>query len=222
MKLSELFRDEKKALPALFLTALVARVAAVAYFGFGSYSTLYEYGEIADSLFKGLGFSRGNGVPTCVMAPIYPYYIFAHYLIFGKGVAALIAIEIEQIIISSLAIFPLFYAAQKAFNYRTALIAALIYALYIDAVYSPYPVHPLAYSSVAIIALVYLFVKVFEKWSFYRWIIIGLLFGLSLLLEPAIVSIAVFFFALAFFVSFKRKKRILGPLISLVVMAAVI
>ncbi len=179
---------------------LIFRILTLVYFGFGlSGQDLYEYGQIADSLFAGNGFTRYGVNPTCVMAPIYPYLLAGFYFIFGKTNLAYILIQILQIMLSLLTFFPLFYIAKKLTSEKIALITVLIFAIYPDFLYSVYAMHPITISTFAVVLIVYLFLRFIENYSLKTTIVLGLTVGFTLLLEPAIISIIILLLIFALF-----------------------
>lgn len=183
---------KKKYFFAILCIGLILRILTLFYFGFGlSNQDLYEYGQIANNIIAGNGFSRYGIEPTCVMAPIYPYFLASFYFLFGETNTSYSIIQIFQVIIGLFTILPLFYISKKIFSENIALISIFIFAIFPDFLYSPYALHPLTFSTFAVVFILYLFYKFIENYSFKAATILGLTAGFSLLLEPAIISIII-------------------------------
>ncbi len=112
----------------------------------------YEAGDIAYALATGQGyawpktwravgtqghmFKRDAPVPTSWEAPIYPFIIAAAFWLFEPySAGAAVAIELFQVFISLLACLMIFLLGNRIFNVWSGLIAALMLAIYPQAVH---------------------------------------------------------------------------------------
>ncbi|MFH1622854.1 MAG: glycosyltransferase family 39 protein [Candidatus Omnitrophota bacterium] len=88
---------------------------------------LDEYNTIALNILSGKGFTYNYLNATCYFfgaSPLYVYYLVFLHLITKSNY---LAIEIIQIIISSLAIVPLYFITDKIFSKKVVFICVLLY-----------------------------------------------------------------------------------------------
>jgi len=184
--------SEKEILILIFIIALLLRFGLVIYLG--QEQELYENGEIAINIVSGEGFSMAffpntQVQETCVMAPFFPFLIGFFYAIFGVNSNALLAIQIFQALIGALTIFPIYYLAREFFSQKIAQWACLFFVVYPDFLYSVYSVHQLTITIFLLTTIVYLTNHLQKKPSIKKAMFLGILYGVSLLVEPILISI---------------------------------
>lgn len=166
----------------------------------------YEAGDIAYALATGQGyawpktwravgtqghmFKRDAPVPTSWEAPIYPFIIAAAFWLFGPySVGAAVAIELFQVFISLLACLMIFLLGNRIFNVWSGLIAALMLAIYPQAIH--FSIQKISHVTLyVLLALLIIFqlLRLVETPSLRRSVLLGFLFGVSALIFPTILA----------------------------------
>ncbi|MHA1492110.1 MAG: ArnT family glycosyltransferase [Promethearchaeota archaeon] len=206
----------KQIMLIIFLMALSLRVITIILLGQDVNS--YENGEIALNLVNGNGFSMEffNSTKiqeTCAMVPVYPFLIAFSYLIFGVNSSAILAIQIFQAIIGAITIYPIFLLTKRLFSNEVAIVSCVIFCIYPDFLISAYYIHTLTFVTFIITLLIYFSIVFLKSPSYKSSIILGLLYGFSLLLEPLIISILGIFLIWTFiywiykFIHTKKVKK---------------
>ena len=123
-------------------------IKAMTMFWLGSFiePADWEYGDIAENIAHGIGFSRTNEFShnveaTSSHAPIYPFYLSVFYRL-GQTPGVFIIIILIQILISSLTILVCYQIARTLFNKQTASLTAIALAFYPPLVYYSIKITP--------------------------------------------------------------------------------
>ncbi len=166
----------------------------------------YEAGEIAYALATGQGyawpktwravgtqghmFKRDAPVPTSWEAPIYPFIIAAAFWLFEPySAGAAVAIELFQVFISLLACLMIFLLGNRIFNVWSGLIAALILAIYPQAVhFSIQKVSHVTLLVLLALLIIFQLLRLVEAPSLRGSVLLGFLFGVSALTNPTILA----------------------------------
>lgn len=128
------------------LVALVIRLVAMCFLYTESYNDLddhllfgFEIGRIAQSLAMGHGFANPMLTPTgptAWMTPVYPYLLAGVFKIFGVFTeSSAFAILSINSLFSALICIPVYFAAERSFDRRTASVAAWLWAVWPYSVY---------------------------------------------------------------------------------------
>ena len=128
------------------LVALVIRLVAMCFLYTESYNDLdnhllfgFETGRIAQSLAMGHGFANPMLTPTgptAWMTPVYPYLLAGVFKIFGVFTeSSAFAILSINSLFSALVCIPIYLAAERSFDRRTARAAAWLWAVWPYSVY---------------------------------------------------------------------------------------
>ncbi len=185
--------NKKQILAFLFTFALVLRIITILVMG--QQQNLYENGEIALHLIQGRGFVYSyfppvtQLQPTCIMAPFYPFFLATFFLLFGVNQTALLAVQLIQVIIGSLTIFPIYYLSRMFFSQRTAVISCMLFAVYPDFLYSVASFHQIVFTTFLIPILIFFTYDLQKKPTHRKAGACGALYGFSLLVEPVIISV---------------------------------
>jgi 4-amino-4-deoxy-L-arabinose transferase-like glycosyltransferase len=154
----------------------------------------YETGRIARSVASGQGFSDplfGHTGPSAWVAPVYPYLLAGIFKLFGifTKPAALAILSLNSLF-SALTCLPIFFAARKCFGPPTDTWAGWIWAVF------PYAVYLSADSvwetclTTLLLSLLFLITLHLEHSSrLAAWVGYGLLWGLTALTNPAVLSV---------------------------------
>ena len=156
----------------------------------GTIPFLFEPGNIAYSIATGNGFSspfRVDTGPTAWMTPVYPLILAGIFRLFGAYTFhAYLAAAGLNILFSAATCIPLFFAARRIAGERAGFIAALLWAVFPTAILLPYEsLWDASLSALLLAAIIWLTVS--GIWRGY-----GLLWGLALMTNAALVSLLPF------------------------------
>lgn len=87
-----------------------------------------NFGSLAKNMIDGHGFVLEPGLaPTLFRGPLYPLFLALIYLVFGEN---LFAVQVIQSVLGALTCFIIYLIAKNIFDKKTAVISAIIFALY--------------------------------------------------------------------------------------------
>jgi Dolichyl-phosphate-mannose-protein mannosyltransferase len=176
-----------------------------------------ETGSIAHSLATGRGFSnpflRETG-PTAWLTPVYPLLVAATFKIFGIfTIQSFFILVFFNSICSAAVCIPLYRIGQRVSGIAVASVAAWLWAIFPSAVMMPFEwiwdTSLAALLAAAILLATLTFADFSTTWR--DWIRYGLLWGFTLMTNPAIGSLLVFLLAWA---AYQARKRSNLPLSS--------
>ena len=153
-----------------------------------------ETGHIAYSLATGKGFAspfqRDSG-PTAWLTPIYPLIIAGLFKIFGAYTrAAFFAAVFLNIVFSAATCVPIFYAGRRVLGIGVASGAGWLWALFPNAVIIPFEwIWDTSLAALLAATLLWATLVVGESRRWQDWCRYGLLWGASLMTNPALVSV---------------------------------
>ena len=156
-----------------------------------------ETGNIAAALARGAGFSdvfrTGTG-PTAWLAPVYPSLVAATFKIFGIFTErAFFACVALNILFSSVACVPIFYAGKKIAGVGVAGGAAWLWAFYPNAVMMPFEwIWDTSLSALLVALLLWATLALAESERVRDWCVYGLLWGFALMTNPALGALLPF------------------------------
>jgi 4-amino-4-deoxy-L-arabinose transferase-like glycosyltransferase len=156
-----------------------------------------ETGNIAYSLATGKGFSspwlRESG-PTAYLAPVYPLLLAGIFRIFGiETIRSFFAAASLNILFSTVACVPIFYAGKRIASAGVASAAAWFWAVLPNAVIFPFEwIWDTSLSALLAATLLWAALWVAESPRSRDWCAYGLLWGLALLTNPAFGSLLPF------------------------------
>ncbi|MGB3479465.1 MAG: glycosyltransferase family 39 protein [bacterium] len=182
----------------------------------------WEYGDIAENIVEGRGFSRINEFShtienTSSHAPLYPYFLSFFYQ-FGQKNSVYLIIQLIQILVSALTIWIIYKTTLLLFNRLSAIIAALGASLYPPLIYYSTKLTPTVWT-VFFMSLTIFFILKLKNNSLGTTFLCGLTMGLSILTNPIAFA---FFPALIIWYLVKKpvefRKLCLLILVTLVVL----
>jgi 4-amino-4-deoxy-L-arabinose transferase-like glycosyltransferase len=110
-----------------------------------SHPHFFEFGDIARNYLAGKGFSyfavQGVNVPTAFMPPAYSWILIAFFKIFGDRPATYVLLQVLQVAAGVLLVFLVYRFTLVVWERDTAIVAALITALYPPFLYMPTEMH---------------------------------------------------------------------------------
>jgi hypothetical protein len=161
-----------------------------------------ETGNIAAALARGAGFSdvfRTNTGPTAWLAPVYPLLVAVAFKVFGTFTArAFFACVAANILFSSAACVPVFYAGNRIAGLGVASGAAWLWAIFPNAILMPFEwIWDTSLSALLAAALLWATLALGESERARDWCGYGLLWGLALMTNPALGALLPFLLAWA-------------------------
>src|SRR5580704_5829654 len=150
-----------------------------------------EAGNIAYALAQGKGFSnvfRTETGPTAWLAPVYPLIVAATFKLFGTFTAqAFFACAGLNILFSSAACVPIFFAGKRMGGLGVAAGAAWLWAVFPSAVMMPFEwIWDTSLSALLAALLLWATLELAESERWLDWSVYALLWGLALMTNPAL------------------------------------
>lgn len=191
-------------LPLIVLVALAARAGFAWHEGrqlppnlLGTVPFMQETGNVARSLALGRGFSdalrQGTGA-TAWLTPVYPLLLAGIFRVFGIFTAAsFIAAVALNIVFSTAACIPIFYAGRKIAGASVGAAAAWFWAIFPNAIMIPYEWIWDTCLTILVAAMIFWFtLALAESLRMRDWCLYGLLWGFALMTNPALASLLPF------------------------------
>jgi 4-amino-4-deoxy-L-arabinose transferase-like glycosyltransferase len=157
-----------------------------------------ETGNIAYSLAQGKGFGsvfRTDTGSTAWLAPIYPLLIAGIFKIFGSFTErAFFAAAFLNILFSSVACMPVYFAGKRIGGLGVASLAAWLWALFPNAIMMPFEwIWDTSLSAPLAATILWATLAVAESDRVLHWCAYGLLWGFALMTNPALGALFPFF-----------------------------
>ncbi|MDP2727753.1 MAG: glycosyltransferase family 39 protein, partial [Dehalococcoidia bacterium] len=185
-------KDVRLFLMALFLFALLIRLAAILIIG--NPASPYHYSEhvsIARNVLEGRGFTFSwyglddSGRPTSFMPPLYIAVVLTANILFPS--TPWLAIQILQAVLSASMVVLAYFIGRRLFGSLVGFLAALILAVYPSSVAYVIDIQTQTIERFLVFALVCSIIIFGEKQSKPRAIGIGLVLGILALSRPTIM-----------------------------------
>jgi hypothetical protein len=156
-----------------------------------------ETGYIAYSLAQGKGFGsvfRADTGPTAWLAPVYPLLVAGIFKIFGSFTTrAFFAAVFLNILFSSAACVPVFFAGKRVGGLGVASVAAWLWALFPSAIMMPFEwIWETSLSALLAGTILWATLRLAESDRVLDWCGYGLLWGLALMTNPALGALLPF------------------------------
>ena len=191
----------RKAATSLALVVIVAMGVRVAFAWdqtrkiapgvLGNVPFQQETGNIAYALAQGKGFSnvfRTETGPTAWLAPVYPLIVAATFKLFGTFTArAFFACAALNILFSSAACVPIFFAGKRIGGLGVAAGAAWLWAIFPSAVMMPFEwIWDTSLSALLAALILWATLELAKSERWLDWGVYGILWGLALMTNPAL------------------------------------
>jgi hypothetical protein len=170
-----------------------------------------ETGSIARAIATGRGFSnpfaRETG-PTAWLTPVYPLIVVLAYKIFGVyTIHAFYFLVFLNIIFSSAACVPIFYAAKRIAGIGVAAGAAWLWALFPNAIMTPFEwIWDTSLAALLAATILWATLKLAESRTLRDWCAYGLLWGFTLMTNPSLGSLLPFLIIWAVYQSWWKRE----------------
>jgi 4-amino-4-deoxy-L-arabinose transferase-like glycosyltransferase len=173
---------------------------------------LYETGEIAFSVATGEGFSspfRQKTGPTAWLTPVYPLLVAAMFKIFGVYTFAAFAATVSfNILFSTLACVPLFFAAKRIAGIGVAAGAAWLWAVFPNAMIIPFEwIWDTSLSALLAATLLWATLALADSNRLRNWCAYGLLWGFILMTNPTFASLFPFLLGWIAYRAHKERRE---------------
>lgn len=168
-----------------------------------------EAGNIAYALVSGKGFSspfRRETGPTAWLTPVYPLIVAAAFRIFGVFTArAFFALVFLNILFSTAVCVPIFSIGRRVAGSAAAAGAAWLWALFPNAIMIPFEwIWDTSLSALLAAVVLWATLKLAESARARDWCAYGLLWGFTLMTNPALGSLLPFLMGWA---AYRARKR---------------
>ncbi len=200
-RIAEVFAKEWVRLVAVFFVAFVLRFIHVLL---SKANSPFFDGPVTDSDFydkTALAIANGDwlGSEVFYVNPLYPYFLALLYKIFGHSY---MAAKLVQIVIGSSSCVLIYLTARRLFSKRTALVAGIIAASYSVFIYYDELLLATVLDVFTYTAALLLLLIAVEKPSVVRFVIAGIVLGISFVSRPS-----VFPFIAAFWIGYSLRGR---------------
>lgn len=175
----------------MVIVALVFRGLPGSSQHFGGFG--WELGWVGGSIAKGQGFSSPfwpQTGPTALVPPGFPYLLAGVFRIFGVyTLHSGLAILTLDSLFSALTCIPLFFIAKSAASERIAGFAAWAWVIYPFSIYYATVIWEWSLTALLFTTCLAILTRLHAIHRTSVWIIFGLLYGVSALVNPAILSV---------------------------------
>jgi Dolichyl-phosphate-mannose-protein mannosyltransferase len=163
-----------------------------------------EVGNVASALANGQGFCclfRQPTGPTAWLTPVYPLLIAGVFMLFGTFTfSSFVASVSLNSLFSALASFPLYYASERITGKPVAVLGAWLWVFSPIAIVLPYAwIWDSSLSALLAAAILWATIRVPDRPGLPAFVLYGLLWGFSLLINPALGALLPFLLAWIFF-----------------------
>jgi hypothetical protein len=153
-----------------------------------------ETGSIAYSLATGKGFSnpfRRDTGATAWLTPVYPLVVAGTFKLFGSfTIASFFFLVFLNILFSTLVCVPIFYAGKRVAGIGVAIAAAWLWAVFPNAIMMPFEwIWDTSLSALLGATLLWATLELAESERLRDWCGYGLLWGFTLMTNPALGSL---------------------------------
>ena len=179
-----------------------------------------ETGNIAQSLALGKGFGslfRQNTGPTAWLAPVYPLLLAGIFRGFGIfTIHAFFAAAFLNILFSTAACVPIYYAGKRVAGIGVASGAAWLWAIFPNAIMIPFEwIWDTCLSALLAGAILWATMTLAESQRLRDWCGYGLLWGFALMTNPALASLLPVLLGWVIYHSWRRRSvRIERPMLA--------
>ena len=186
-----------------------------------------EVGNVAAALVSGHGFCclfREPTGPTAWLTPVYPLFVAVIFKLFGAFTfRSFCASVVLNSVFSALASFPLFRITDRVAGKPAAALATWLWAFSPVAIILPYAwIWDSSLSAFLAAALLWATLQLADRPSLRAFALYGLLWGISLLTNPALAAVLPFLFAWILYrlrVGSAQKLRFFAVACALIVLA---
>ncbi len=181
-----------------------------------------EVGNVAAALAGGEGFCclfRQPTGPTAWLAPAYPLLVASVFKMFGTfTLRSFYCAVFLNCVFSALATAPLFFAGKRACGLRTAVLGAWIWAIFPSGIILPFEwIWDTSLSVLLAAALLWSTLKLKESVRQSDFVLYGLLWGFSLLTNPALGAVLPFLVAWIWYQHRANRVRTMRSVLTAVV-----
>lgn len=207
----------------LFVISLVLRLSIAISFGNVDSPKLYEHGQIAENLYDGHGFAmhwpytpadslRAELMKSppkhegAFLPPIHPYIVYFSYVLFGKGITAIIALLVLNTLVSACIPLATYALTKTLFNERGARVISCVAMIFLPAAMAVATFSGSVFYQLLVLINILFFVKIRQKGELKHYAYAAITTGLMILLRSEYLILGFILFAVSFFFSIHHKK----------------
>ncbi|MDP2912868.1 MAG: tetratricopeptide repeat protein [Candidatus Omnitrophota bacterium] len=181
--------------PAIFIAALVLRIACLQQMNNSPFNPLYLDGEYYNSW--AINIAKGDilGKGVFYGLPLYPYLLGLVYSIFGQNI---FIAQVLNAMMDSASCILLYFIGKRIFNPRAGLAAAFIFAFFNMSFYFDAFLDSTSLSVLLYLSSLSLLLSTFARPRFFKWCLTGILAGIASLANATIIVFVPFVIILAF------------------------
>ncbi len=180
---------------------------------------LLEPGNIAYSLAAGKGFSspfRVDTGPTAWTTPVYPLLVAGVFRVFGVYTfPAYIAAVVLNILFSTVACVPLFFAGKRIGGAGLAAMASWLWAVFPNAIVFTVSIWDVSLSALLVASIVWATVSLSESRHLRAWLGYGFLWGLALMTNATLLVLLPFLLGWLVFRTRELRRPVLAAGVAL-------
>lgn len=132
--------------------------------------------------------------PSVFIMPGYPFFLACIFKVFGYGLAGIQAVRLIQALLSCMTVVLIFLIARDLFDYRVAITAGLFVAFYPPNITTSGLVLTETLFTTLLYLLIYLSIKFSYNPDIFKFMALGTVWTLTLLIRPTIAFYPVFLF----------------------------
>nr|UXE45410.1 hypothetical protein Hi04_10k_c4773_00025 [uncultured bacterium] len=208
----------------VLIVASAARLSTLLWLRTFFHPNCFEWGDTVRKYLEGRGFSyftvNGIDVPTAYMPPAYSFILLTTISIFGDRPFSYLLLQVVQAGLGVFLVYLVFRFTRIAFSEETAIVAAVLVAIYPPFVYMPVEMHSINFYiilTVAVAYYVFLFLQSAGTATHLVWA--GFLLGILLYFRAEALAWPVLFAAL---VTWKRPQNWRAAMLILVLPAVLL
>lgn len=222
----------------LFMISLALRIGIAITFGEVNSPKLYEHGEIAENLYDGHGFAMhwpytpADSLRLEVMKlppahegaflpPIHPYIVYFTYIIFGKGITAIVALLVLNILVSACIPLATYVLVKELFSDHSARIVSCAASIFLPAAMAVVTYSGSVYYQLLVLINILFFIKLYKSGRAIHYVCAAITTGLMILLRSEYLLLGIVLFGVSLALSAQPKNVINVVLFFIIVVTIV-
>jgi len=221
--------DEKKLLFYFILAVLLIRIlfilATNSYIN-GAYD---DFEAIANNILAGNGYSVSPGhywsskiEPTCMVAPLYTYFYALAKFLFNSSPTSYLFIHLVQALFSAVSLIMVFKISRTVFGQFTAFLTSTAFLLLPTYSFYVAKSNEATFTVFFCLILVHLSLSVSRQYSSKKIVVLGIVTGLGLLVNPTVSAALPVVFLYIAFIGRNEPLRVAKDIFVIVSIAAIL
>jgi hypothetical protein len=199
---------------------------------------LYEHGQIAENLYNGHGFAmhwpytpsdslRAELMKSppqhegAFLPPIHPYIVYFSYVIFDKGISAIIALLVLNTLVSACIPLATYALTKVLFNERAARVVSFVAMTFLPAAIAVATFSGSVYYQLLVLINILFFVKLYKHGKVSHYIFAAITTGVMILLRSEYLILGLVLFGVSCILSV-HPKNVVNAVLFVAVVAAIV